>query len=323
MASARTNVLVIGAGVSGLTAAVLLAEDGYPVRVIAGEPPALTTSCTAGAIWGPYLSRYDAVTDEWSRRTRHVLEELADDPSTGVYLVTGVEAGRTPGQPPGWATEVADFHRCTADELPDGFTSGWRYTVPVVDMPVYLGYLQKRLAGAGVFVEAGWFISLAEATELAPIVVNCAGLGARELVPDEEIVAVRGELVVVRNPGIEEFFAEHTEEVHELTYLLPQGDHVVLGGSADEGRLDRQPDDEIARGILDRCALIEPTLAGAEIVGNRVGLRPTRSTVRLERERRNGRHVVHNYGHGGSGVSLSWGCASAVAANVADILAMI
>jgi D-amino-acid oxidase len=323
MASAKTSVLIIGAGVSGLTAAVLLAEAGRRVRVIAGEPPSLTTSCTAGAIWGPYLSTYDAATDEWSRRTRRTLEELHAEPSAGVYLVDGVEASRIPTEPPGWATEVDDFRRCTPQELPEGFASGWRYTVPVVDMPAYLGYLQKRLEDAGVLLESGWFSSLNEAAGLAPIVINCAGLGARDLVPDEEIVAVRGELVVVPNPGIEEFFAEHTEDVHDLTYVLPQGDHVVLGGSANEHRLDREPDPEIARGILERCTQVEPRLAGAEIIGHRVGLRPTRPRVRLEHEIIGGVHILHNYGHGGSGLSLSWGCAYEIAAMVAAILVTI
>lgn len=48
-----------------------------------------------------------------------------------------------------------------------------------------------------------------------------------------------------------------------------------------------------------------------------VGLRPGRPTVRLEAERRDGGLLVHNYGHGGAGLTLSRGCASAVLALIA------
>jgi D-amino-acid oxidase len=77
-------------------------------------------------------------------------------------------------------------------------------------------------------------------------VVNCTGIGARELVPDPEVEPIRGQLVAVRNPGVTEFFAEHTEELEEMTYLLPQGDVLLLGGSADKGQCDPEPDPEVA-----------------------------------------------------------------------------
>ena len=311
-----TDVVVIGAGVSGLTSALGLLEAGLPassVRLIAQEPPALTTSRCAGAIWGPYLSSYDPQTDEWSRHTRWRFQELAGQPGAGVYLVTGVEAARVKTEPPGWALEVEGFQACGPDELPENFVSGWRYTVPVLDMPPYLQYLEKRLGEAGIAVETRRIESFDEVATLAGIVVNCTGLGARRLVPDESVRPVRGQLVVVENPGIEEFFAEHTDDVQELTYLLPQGDHVVLGGSIEEDRTDRLGDPQVAQGIIDRCALVEPSLRGARLVEHRVGIRPARPSVRLERDDSGTVPVVHNYGHGGSGVSLSWGCAREVA----------
>jgi D-amino-acid oxidase len=319
MASPRSDVLIIGAGVSGLTTALALTESGVPaasIRVVADSAPEATTSSCAGAIWGPYLSPDDPGTDAWGRYTLDRLRGLAADPDAGVHLVRGVEAGRTHEPPPTWALEVPDYQPCTPDELPDGFVSGWRYTIPVVDMPRYLAYLTKRLEQVGIAVAGGRFASLDEAGTQAGVVVNCAGLGARWLVPDETLRPVRGQLVVTENPGITEFFAEHTEDVSELTYLLPQGDHVVLGGNADDDRAERVADPEVARRIVDRCVEVAPALRGARILGHRVGIRPTRPRIRVERDDTRAVPVVHNYGHGGSGVSLSWGCARDVAAIV-------
>lgn len=316
MAAPRTDVLVIGAGVSGLTTTIELLEAGLPassLRLVADTPPALTTSCSAGAIWGPYLSSSDQGTDEWGRHTMHRLRDLAEVPGAGVYLVHGVEASRADTAPPGWAREVEGFQPCTPEELPPEFVSGWRYAVPVVDMPTYLAYLLKRLAHAGLAVESGRFDSLDEAAAEASVVVNCTGLGARRLARDDAVRPVRGQLVIVENPGIEQFFAEHTEDVCDLTYLLPQGDHIVLGGSAEEDEAERVVDLDVAAGILERCVAVEPALRDVKVLGHRVGLRPARPYVRLERDDRWSAPVVHNYGHGGSGVSLSWGCARAAA----------
>ena len=52
------------------------------------------------------------------------------------------------------------------------------------------------------------------------------------------------------------------------------------------------------------------------MLGHRVGLRPARRTVRLEAVPGETGTVVHCYGHGGSGVTLAWGCAD-------DVLALV
>jgi D-amino-acid oxidase len=312
--SARPEVLVIGAGVSGLTTAVCLAEAGLAVRVRTRQPPHATTSCAAGAIWGPYLATDERVIP-WAEETRTVLCALAAEPDTGVRCVHGMEAARAEMRPPQWATEVDDFRACVPRELPAGFGSAWWYTVPLVDMPMYLDYLVERLADAGGTIELGEVESLAEATARAPIAVNCTGARAVELVADRQLTPTRGQLVVVENPGVDRFFVEHDESPNP-TYFLPHGDHVVLGGSAEPARTDMDPDPGTSAAIRSRCAAIEPSLGRARVLGHRVGLRPSRPRVRLERVDVGRRHVIHNYGHGGSGVTLSWGCAREVLALV-------
>lgn len=96
------------------------------------------------------------------------------------------------------------------------------------------------------------------------------------------------------------------------TYVVPRSRDIVVGGTDDEGEWSRTPDEETARTILRRATDLVPGLAGARVLRHKVGLRPVRPVVRLERDG----HLVHCYGHGGAGVTLSWGCADEVAALV-------
>jgi D-amino-acid oxidase len=307
------DAIVVGGGVSGLTTAVCLADAGHSVRVWAADPAVDTTSYAAGAIYSPFLIA-DERASEWAEHTFAELKALAVDngdhgSETGVAMVFGREVCRDHASPPIWATRVPDFRPCDKEELPRGFASGWSYTVPLVDMPAYLRYLQRMLADRGVTIERRRIASLAEAAADASVVANCTGLGARELVPDESLHPIRGELLVVPNPGIDSFVAEHADTDRELTYLLPHRDVVVLGGTADEERWDRAPDADVKAGIMARCVEVEPRLAGLPILEHRVGIRPARDQVRVERTTLDNAALLHNYGHGGAGVSISWGCA--------------
>jgi D-amino-acid oxidase len=147
------------------------------------------------------------------------------------------------------------------------------------------------------------------------VIVNCTGAGARDFVPDPAVTPVRGQVVVAENPGLTEFFIGTPDETHELRYVVPHAGRVVLGGTEIEGDWSLDPRPATAQRILADCAVIDPRLATARILEHRVGLRPVRPEVRLEAGAADGggRLLVHNYGHGGSGVTLSWGCAREVA----------
>ncbi|MEU6706591.1 FAD-dependent oxidoreductase [Streptomyces wuyuanensis] len=306
--TAGERVVVVGAGVAGLTTAVVLAEAGASVHVIAEQVPGVT-SLAAGAMWGPYLVEPKDKVDQWGQRSLEIFRKLAEDPSTGVRLTSGIEASRTAEEPPGWATTLPGFRPCELAELPAGFSAGYRFTVPLIDMPTYLDYLLRRLDAAGGTVERRRLVSIADAGPAA-VIVNCTGLGAKDLLPDPDLRPIRGQHVVVTNPGLTEFFSEDTGLSPDLLCFYPHGDTVVLGGTAIDGEGDLAPDDKAAAGILARCAEVEPRLAEARVLEHRLGARPTRSAVRVEAERwEDGTMVVHNYGHGGAGVTLSWGCA--------------
>ena len=302
------QVTVIGAGVSGLTTAIVLAEAGVRVHVIAEDLPG-RTSLAAGAMWGPYLVEPKDKVDQWSQHSLEVFRALADVPSTGVRITPGIEASRHADAPPDWATTLPGFQPCERGTLPSGFTTGYRFEVPLIDMPVYLAYLQTRLLATGITITQGTVTDLDDPA-LGPVVVNCSGLGARQLAADSDLRPIRGQHVIVSNPGITEFFSEDTGISADLLCIYPHGDTVALGGTAIDGRGDLAPDPAAAEAVLRRCTAVEPRLTNARVLAHRVGTRPTRPAVRVEAEHRpTGRTILHNYGHGGAGITLSWGCA--------------
>ena len=310
--AARTDVLVVGAGVSGLTTGVCLAEQGFRVRIRTARGPRRSTSAAAGAIWDPFYAEHPK-TPRWSAYSYKVFAEL--DGRYGVRMTEGTEASRDAVEPPDWTWGLPGFRECRPAELPANFTCGWRYTAPVIDMARYLPYLLGRFRRAGGKLEYGRLRRLDEGFATASVVVNCAGAAARELVPDPGVIPRRGQLVLVRNPGFTDFFVEESRDQAEMTYLLPQGAVLVLGGSAITalpGPADRRAQRRVATGIRKRCIDVFPELAKAPVLGRRVGVRPARHEVRLDVESRGSRHIVHNYGHAGAGVSLSWGCSADV-----------
>jgi D-amino-acid oxidase len=308
-----TGALVLGAGVVGLTTAITLVESGVATTIWAADPIEATASYAAGASWGVHLlSARDRVV-AWSAVSLDVLRALAADPSSGVRMTGGMEASRTPSVAPDWGAPIDDLRACTADELPDGYVSGWHVRVPIIDMPVYLRYLHRRFAAAGGIIATRRVRSLEETVGVASTVVNCTGVGARELTGDGDLMPVRGQVVIVANPGITEFFTDGGDETADLTYYFPHGETVLLGGTAQIGNWGRTPDPAIASAIVDRCAAIEPRLRTAAVLEHRVGLRPGRPAPRLDVQSRHGTRIIHNYGHGGSGVTLAWGCAAEVA----------
>ena len=308
------RVVVVGAGVVGLTCAVRLAEAGHDTHVLARDMPLETTSAVAAAMWYPYLAQpRDAVT-RWAARSFGVFEELSrTHPQSGVRMRAGLELLSTdrPADP-WWRDAVPSLE--TVPRPRDGFGSGWRMTVPVADMATYLPFLVDRLAAAGGTLTRTWLADLPG----TGVVVNATGLASRALAGDQSLTPVRGQVVRVAQVGLEEWLLEDSDPAQPL-YVIPREQVIVVGGTADQGSWDRTPDPATARRLLARATALVPELAGAEVVGHRVGLRPGRPTVRLETvPHADGGPggVVHCYGHGGAGVTLSWGCADDVLAAV-------
>jgi D-amino-acid oxidase len=319
------DVLVIGAGVCGLSTAIVLLDAGLAVDVYAAQPPHRTTSAVAGALWGAHLVGADERVGMWAALTLHRFRELAAEHEAGITDMGGLVASwAVETKPPSFTGGAGPVIRCDPADLPAGFASGWRYTAPVIAMPAYLDYLLGLLLDKGGILHLGQplrRLAEAESRSAAPVIVNCAGIGARDLVPDPALTPFRGQVVVMANPGLAEFFVGERSSPDEVTYIFPHGATVVLGGTQQEAATSLRPDPVTAERIIAGCVAVEPRLAGAPILGHRAGLRPVRARVRLEAQSLGGRrYLVHNYGHGGAGVTLSWGCAQAVLTEVAALL---
>jgi D-amino-acid oxidase len=223
------DVLVIGAGVAGLTTAISLAEAGLSVTIRTEALPGQTTSAAAGAVWGVVKAGPPDRALEWGRAGLEVLAKLAAEPGTGVRMAVGREVSRAPLEPHFWTHLLTDLRACEESELPDGFRDGWHYTTPLATMPVYLDYLRARFERAGGTLEVAPVTSLTGLAGTAPVIVNCSGAAARDLVPDPAVIPVRGQVVIAANPGIEEFLINRDPEPPWIVYMFPHGDEILLG----------------------------------------------------------------------------------------------
>lgn len=302
MAERPVRVVVVGAGVLGLSCAVRLLQAGHRVDVLARDLPLETTSGVAAAIWYPYLAFPLDKVAAWGKATYDEFARLADGGADGVAMRSGTELLTRPTPDPWWADAVPVLERV---EPLSPYADAWSFVAPVVDMSGYLPWLAEQVLDAGGTITR---MALARLPE-APLVVNCSGLGSRRLADDPLSTPVRGQVVVVEQVGLDRWWlAESDVEGGVPTYVIPRTSDIVLGGTDDEGEWSRTPSAEVAADILRRAGELVPEVAGARVLRHRVGLRPARPEVRLERVG----DVVHCYGHGGAGVTLSWGCADEV-----------
>jgi D-amino-acid oxidase len=307
------RITVIGGGVVGLTCALELVRAGHRVQVRTADPVEGTTAAVAAAIWFPYrVGPADAV-QRWGAASLAVFTRLADDPATGVMLRPGTVVHRSPEPPDlSWAAPLPDHRPATPEELPAGASAGTRCTVPVIDTGRYLPWLRDRVLAAGGEVLPGR-VSLDEVD--GDVVVLAAGLASGPMLGDPSGLPVQGQVVRLADPGLPGWVLDE-DNPGGLTFVVPRGPDVVCGGTAVEGGTGTQPDPDAEAGILARARALVPELRNAPVLSRAAGVRPTRPTVRLERLEVGGRPVVACYGHGGAGVTLSWGCAGDVVALV-------
>jgi D-amino-acid oxidase len=308
------SICVVGCGIAGLTTAVTLQRQlRLPVRIIARELPPHTTSNIAAAVWLPFQVDCGARTLRWAAATRQVLASQMADPATGVFEVELFDLQAETTNEPEWVCAVDSFRTAGPGELPTGYSSAIVARVPMIDTPVYMGWLIDQFRQHGGTIEQQTVRNLADVARPQTLVVNCAGLGARELCGDGSLFPIRGQIARLAASGLTRAYTVE-QGPDAIAYLLPRRHELIAGGTADRGDWSTVVDPATADQILEKAGRLDPRLKGVAVIEHVVGLRPGRPVVRVEGEPTpGGGLVIHNYGHGGSGLTLCWGCAEEVA----------
>lgn len=307
------KITVIGSGVIGLSSAHELAAAGHQVTVIHDQPLLESVSSVAAAIWFPYHSENSEVADKLLRHSLQRFEELSEIKETGIDLRHGLNVDHLPGADRSWTNIVRGTVEAPKQDLPPGAYSGVYATVPIITMTTYLDWLRTQVQDLGAEFIQRSVKDLAELTDTADLVVLAAGLRGGELLGDDETVyPIRGQVVRLANTKRLENWLCDDDYPEGVTYIIPRRDDIIVGGTDTPNDWDREVQQHTAHAILERATKLMPELEGLEILEHKVGLRPARDTIRLERVDGHPVPVIAAYGHGGAGVTLSWGTAQRV-----------
>ncbi len=306
------NIAIVGSGIIGLTTAHELLRAGHHVRVFTKDARSEITSSKAAAIWFPYLARPVEAVNRWSRESYgRYLTELGR-PETGISLVDLTVLVQDPDA---WwrdAIPPGTLRPLPPEDLPEGSASGYLVQVPLIETQLYLAALEAEVGRLGGTIAHRAVGDLAELSGDHDLVVNCSGLGARELVGDTTMYPVKGQILKLKNrPDVRHVIADYSFDAagEQAAYLIPRRDFLIMGGTSIKGDWDTTPDPALTAGILERCRRItKADLDDMEVDEVVVGLRPGRPEIRVERVG----NIIHNYGHGGAGYTVCWGCAKRV-----------
>ncbi len=306
------HILVLGSGVSGLSTGILLLKEGFSVHIWAKDLPPNTTSNIAAAFWYPYLCNPRDKATKWSGFTLKYLKQNAlSDSDSGCIKRTVTELFEEKVDEPWWRDAVENYRRPTKDELPEGYVDGYQTEAILMDTSMYVSWLVEQYKQLGGTVEQKEITDINEAFEDHDTVINCTGLGSRTLFNDDKVYPVRGQVVLVKPNGFEQVMADD-EGRNSMAVIIPRINDIVLGGTVQANNWSLEVDPKDTDDILRKAKAISPIFNNVEVIEAKVGLRPARDEVRLEAEQFGDKTVIHNYGHGGAGFTLSWGCANDV-----------
>ena len=306
------RVSIVGAGVIGLTVAHELAAHGDTVTVFADEDTMHTVSAVSAALWFPYRSERSELADRMLTTSLSRFTALTDDPDSGVRMRQGMVIERFSNTDRSWTTMLPEFADVDHARLPVGAVSGVQATLPFIEIPSYLPWLRSRAQVLGVKFVVHTVSSIADLADDSDLVVLAAGIRGGELIGgDDTVYPVRGQIVRLANPGLEEWITDD-DNPDGLTYVFPREHDVVVGGTAIEGAWNTDLDELAQSRILERARKLVPALIDQPVLGSVCGLRPARPSISLGWKTLDGVPIITAYGHGGAGVTLSWGTAERV-----------
>jgi D-aspartate oxidase len=324
MDKSALKVAVVGAGVIGMTVAKIVQEkfNKANVTIFADKFFEDTTSSVAAGIFRPgtsFKGPTKEITKKWIDDSWYYFQDLlksSEAPLAGVmafdsYIFSKENYHVTRNH---LIEDLVPIYRPVQEEELKLVSGDWKYgsyfSTLKVGCEKHLPWIEERFKrNGGVIVKRNIdsFSSLSD----YDLVFNCTGFGAKYLCNDHDLVPIRGQVIKVRAPWLRcAFYGDYD------AYVIPGLDGVAtLGGVRQYDSYSMTVSKYDTAAILERCYDMLPALKKAEIVGERVGLRPHRVPVRVEGEMVRGLKVVHCYGHGGYGVM----CAPGTALHAVDI----
>ncbi|XP_050514531.1 D-aspartate oxidase isoform X2 [Diabrotica virgifera virgifera] len=323
--SMSKKLAIVGAGAIGLTTALAI-QRKFPnidITIFTKEVSPHTTSDVAAGLWGPVYLR-DTPDDKiayWSQETYEQLLtwwKQGKARKYGVCLMPSVMlTDKSDFKLPKWLDSTLGYYILPKDELAKisnridvKLTAGVSFISFSWEGGLFLRTLQKQFTENGGKIVIQAVKKLQELKDF-DVIINCAGLGAGEIVGDQEMIPIRGQVRKVEAPWIYESCVLDVKP--KVAYIIPNTHQLTLGGTANYDVHDTTISETDKINIVRDCNQLDRSLKSAKTLRDVVGLRPGRSQVRVDIETvphgDKELTVIHNYGHGGAGITLSLGCA--------------
>jgi len=327
------KICVIGAGVVGLNTSLALKKE-YPnsdVTILADKFTTETTSDVAAGLFRPgtsFSGPTDEITRTWINDSYWYWDDLRKSSIGSLAGVTQISSYIFSSSSPNivrnrYLEKLLPLYRvATPEELkicPGDWKYGSFYTTLLAECRIYQPWASKKFTELGGKIISQHIENFNELTGKYDVVVNCSGLGAKLLCSDHKLVPIRGQIIKVKAPWLKTAFYDDYD-----TYIIPGFNGIVtLGGTRQYDSYNLNLDKYDSISIRERCEQLVPSLVNAPVEREAVGLRPHRDTVRVEIELINTEKgvlkVIHNYGHGGYGVTTSPGTAQNVVKLMKDV----
>ena len=304
----KKKIAIIGSGISGLSCAYLLCQKDYDITIIAKAFSPNITSNRAAAFWFPYHIRNDKRGIDWAKKSYNFYEELSHDVATGISMKQLVKVLRDDEieEEPVWVNFVPKgaCKIIPEEKLQEGVEKAYDVTVPLIETQIFLPYLEKHVTAKRVKFTEREITDFSELQNDYEIIINCTALGSQKLCNDKSIIAVRGQVALIETKTDFPIYLDNEKPL----YIVPRKDAMIVGGTYEQDVYEEKTEPLTIEKILSNAYEVFPELKQQKHIGSWAGLRPYRPTVRVEKEN----NIIHNYGHGGSGFTIAFGCAGEV-----------